>query len=70
MDDILSKYKAQRKESRWLGQLLVSNGIITPIQLKGAFNNQKARGCSLTESLVSLDIVTKQEIETFLEGVS
>ena len=49
-----------------LGELLVSNGLITPRQLEGALQEQKISGNKLGSSLVKLGAISEKNLVSFL----
>jgi hypothetical protein len=49
-----------------LGQLLVERNLIDPEQLEAAIRHRKIAGGSLAESLAALDLLSEEELESFL----
>lgn len=49
-----------------LGELLLRLGVITPLQYQEALNRQRVLGGSLSQALLSLDVVKDEDITTVL----
>src|SRR3972149_9364511 len=49
-----------------LGELLVSNGLISPKQLEQALQEQKISGNKLGSSLIKLGFITEKNLVSFL----
>ncbi|HBG15185.1 MAG TPA: type II secretion system protein GspE [Firmicutes bacterium] len=52
-----------RTDSRYLGEILIEKGLISPEQLKGALNQQQKEGKYLGQILVGQGLVSEEEVQ-------